>query len=120
MPSPPILSHRLLDRLGSFYEITNIAIKTYSVGYPIQAALDALLTIVNRHGLAAGDVKRLVARMPEDGARIVDNREMPNINVQHALAMALVDGGVTFESIHSSERMKDLSLIHISEPTRPY
>ena len=101
-PQPQVL----LDRLGSFYEITNIAIKMYSVGYPIQAALDALLTIVNRHGLAAGDVKRLVARMPEDGARIVDNREMPNINVQHALAMAVLDGGVTIESIHSTERMK--------------
>jgi 2-methylcitrate dehydratase PrpD len=101
----------LLDRLGSFYEVANSAIKTYSVGYPIQAALDALLTIVNRHGLAAGDVKRLVARMPEDGARIVDNREMPNINVQHALAMTLVDGGVTFASIHSTERMKDPAVL---------
>lgn len=106
-PQPQVL----LDRLGSFYEITNIAIKTYSVGYPIQAALDALLTIVNRHRLTAGDVKRLVARMPEDGARIVDNREMPNINVQHALALALVDGGVTFDSIHSSERMKDPAVL---------
>jgi len=36
---------------------------------------------------------------------------MPNINVQHALAMALVDGGVTFDSIHSSERMKDPAVL---------
>ncbi len=36
---------------------------------------------------------------------------MPNINVQRALAMALVDGGVTFDSIHSSEWMKDRAVL---------
>lgn len=108
-PRPQVL----LDRLGSFYEITNSAIKAFSVGYPIQAALEALLTLMNRHGLTAADVERLVARLSEEGAHIVDNREMPDVNVQHALALALVDGGVTFASTHSYERMKDPEVLAI-------
>ncbi|MBW1613080.1 MAG: MmgE/PrpD family protein [Deltaproteobacteria bacterium] len=102
-PRPEVL----LDRIGSFYEIANTAIKAFPVGYPIQAALDALFTIMRRDGISATDVDHIVARLPEDGARIVDDREMPDINIQHVLAMAMVDGEVTFASTHSYERMKD-------------
>ncbi len=97
----------LLNRLGSFYEIANTAIKAFPVGYPIQSALDALFIIMSRDGVAAADVDQLVARLPEDGARIVNNREMPDISLQHVLALALVDGDVTFASTHSYERMQD-------------
>ena len=45
--------------------------------------------------------------MPGSGASIVNDRKMPNINLQHLLAVALVDGEVTFESSHSYERMND-------------
>ena len=31
-------------------------------------------------------------RLPEDGARIVNNRAMPDVNCQHLIAVALVDG----------------------------
>ena len=103
----------LLDGLGSFYEIANSAIKAFPVGYPIQAALDALFTIMRRDAISAKDVDRIVARLPEDGARIVDDREMPDINIQHVLAMAVVDGEVTFASTHSYERMRDPEVLSI-------
>ena len=44
---------------------------------------------------------------PEDGARIVNNRSMPDVNCQHIIAVALVDGTVSFEDSHSYERMAD-------------
>jgi 2-methylcitrate dehydratase PrpD len=63
--------------LGSRFFVTETAIKPYSVGYPIQAPLDAFLTLHRAHGLSEGNVERIVVRLPEDGARIVNDRSMP-------------------------------------------
>jgi len=46
-------------------------------------------------------------RLPADGARVVNDRAMPDVNCQHIIAVALVDGTVSFEDSHSYERMKD-------------
>jgi 2-methylcitrate dehydratase PrpD len=97
----------MLAGLGSRFYVTETAIKTFSVGYPIQAALDALLTLRREHGLTPDNVAQIVATLPTDGARIVDNSAMPDVNLQHLVAMALVDGGVSFEDSHSHERMAD-------------
>jgi 2-methylcitrate dehydratase PrpD len=93
--------------LGSRYFVTETAIKPFSVGYPIQAPLDAFLTLHREHGLTVNNVERIVVRLPEDGARIVNDRAMPDVNCQHIIAVALVDGTVSFEDSHSYERMKD-------------
>ena len=93
--------------LGSRYFITETAIKPFSVGYPIQAPLDAFLRLHREHGLTADNVERIVVRLPEDGARIVNDRSMPDINCQHIIALALVTGTISFEDSHSYEKMKD-------------
>jgi 2-methylcitrate dehydratase PrpD len=87
--------------------VSETAIKLFSVGYPIQAPLDALLTLRRQHGLRPDNVTRIVVRLPEDGARIVDNSAMPDVNCQHLMAVALIDGTVSFEMSHSRERMED-------------
>jgi 2-methylcitrate dehydratase PrpD len=93
--------------LGSRFFITETAIKVFSVGYPIQAALDAFLVLRGQHALTLDNVERIVARLPEDGARIVDDRAMPDVNLQYVLACALIDGTLSFEASHSYERMRD-------------
>jgi len=93
--------------LGSRFFVTETAIKPFSVGYPIQAPLDAFLRLRREHGLRADNVERIVARLPEDGARIVNDRFMPDINCQHIIALALKTGTVSFEDSHSFARMKD-------------
>jgi 2-methylcitrate dehydratase PrpD len=93
--------------LGSRFFVTETAIKVFSVGYPIQAPLDALLNLRRQHGLSPDNVARIVARLPEDGARIVNNSAMPDVNCQHLMAVALIDGTVSFEMSHSRERMED-------------
>lgn len=93
--------------LGSRYFVTETAIKPYSVGYPIQAPLDAFLRLRREHGLTADNVKGIVVRLPEDGARVVNNRSMPDVNCQHIIAVALLKGRVSFEDSHSYEQMKD-------------
>jgi 2-methylcitrate dehydratase PrpD len=99
--------------LGTRYFVTETAIKTFSVGYPIQAALDAFLALRREHSLTPATVDRIVATLPEDGARIVDDRSMPDVNLQYLIAVALVDGTVSFDASHSYERMKDPQVLEV-------
>jgi 2-methylcitrate dehydratase PrpD len=99
--------------LGRRFYVTETAIKTFSVGYPIQSALDALLMLRREHGLTAENVDRVVARLPEDGAGIVNNSAMPDVNLQYLMAVALIDGTVSFDASHSYERMKDPQVLAV-------
>jgi len=101
--------------LGSRFFVSETAIKPYSVGYPIQAPLDAFLTLHRTHALTPQNVERIVVRLPEDGARIVNDRSMPDVNCRHVIAMALVDGDVSFDDSHSYERMKDPRVLAVKE-----
>jgi 2-methylcitrate dehydratase PrpD len=101
--------------LGHRFFVTETAIKPYSVGYPIQAPLDAFLTLHRKHALTPESVERIVVRLPEDGARVVNDRSMPDVNCQHIIAMALVDGDVTFDDSHSYERMKDSRVLAVKQ-----
>jgi 2-methylcitrate dehydratase PrpD len=101
--------------LGSRFFVTETAIKLFSVGYPIQAPLDAFLTLVREHKLSIDSVERIVIKLPEDGARIVNNRSMPDVNCQYVIAFALVEGAVSFEDSHSYERMKDPKVLAAKE-----
>lgn len=101
--------------LGRRFYVTETAIKTFSVGYPIQAPLDALLTLRREHGLTPANVTRIVARLPEDGALIVSNRAMPDVNIQYVLAVGLIDGTISFEDSHSQARMKDPQVLAVKE-----
>jgi 2-methylcitrate dehydratase PrpD len=105
----------MVVELGSRYFVTETAIKPYSVGYPIQAPLDAFLRLQREHGLTADNVKSIVVRLPEDGARVVNDRAMPDVNCQHIIAVALVEGRVSFEDSHSYERMKDPQIRALKE-----
>jgi 2-methylcitrate dehydratase PrpD len=97
----------MVAALGSRFFVSETAIKVFSVGYPIQAPLHSFLELTRTHGFTADTVDRIVVRLPTDGARIVDNRAMPDVNCQYVIAVTLVDGELTFESSHSYERMKD-------------
>lgn len=110
-PSP----EEMVKDLGRRFFVTETAIKPYPVGYPIQAALDALFTLRRQHRFAAGDVERVAVRLPEDGARIVDDRAMPDVNCQHMISVALVDGEVTFASARSRERMSDPAVLAVKK-----
>jgi 2-methylcitrate dehydratase PrpD len=99
--------------LGTNFYVSNTAIKVFSVGYPIQSPLDAFLTLRREHGLTVDNVTRIVASLPADGARIVDDRAMPDVNLQYALAVALIDGTLSFEASHSYERMRDARVLDV-------
>ena len=100
-------------RLGERFFVTETAIKVFSVGYPIQSALDAFLTLRREHQLTPSNTRSIRVRLPADGASIVDNSAMPDVNVQYIVAVALVDGTVSFDASHSLERMKDPQIVAV-------
>jgi 2-methylcitrate dehydratase PrpD len=103
----------MIAGLGSRYFVTETAIKTYSVGYPIQAAVDAFLQLRRQYGLVEANVEHVVVRLPEDGAGVVDNSSMPDVNCQYIIAVALLDGAVSFANSHSRERMADPQVVAV-------
>ena len=113
--SPSPKPDEMVNDLGSRFFVTETAIKPYSVGYPIQSALDAFFALQRQHGLTVDNVERITVRLPEDGARVVNNRSMPDVNCQHMLALALVDGAVTFTSTQSYQRMSDPAVLAVKE-----
>ena len=93
--------------LGRDYEILRGGIKRWPVGGPIQGPLHVLRDLMHEHRFAVDDVEELIARMPDKELEIVNNRDMPDISVQHLLAVMLRDGTVTFASAHDFKRMRD-------------
>jgi len=101
----------LVTGLGTTYEIMNTNIKRWSVGSPIQAPLDSLLALIEQEHIGADDVEKLVVRVARQGANTVDNRNMPDICLQHMCAVMLLDGTVTFKSAHDQKRMRDRNVL---------
>jgi 2-methylcitrate dehydratase PrpD len=98
---------KLLEGLGEVYEIMNTNIKRWSVGSPIQAPLDALSVLLQEKSLVVSDIEKIIVRVAHQGANTTDNRDMPDICMQHLCAVMVLDGTVTFKSSHDEKRMKD-------------
>jgi 2-methylcitrate dehydratase PrpD len=103
---------QLVDKLGERYEITRTNIKKWTVGSPIQAPLDALANFFQKRPFTADDVKKVVIRVASDEANTVSNREMPDICMQHMVAIMLLDKTVTFALAHDKARMQDPAVLH--------
>src|ERR1700676_1019242 len=101
----------LVDKLGERYEITRTNIKKWTVGSPIQAPLDALAGFFKQRTFTADDVRKVVVRIASDEANTVSNREIPDICMEHMVAVMLLDKTVTFRSVHDKARMKDPAVL---------
>ncbi len=110
-PKPALM----LDGLGTQFQIMLTSIKHYPVGLPIQSPLDALMILKEKHQLTAGDIERITAFVPSNVAQVVNNRTMPDVNVQYILAVAMLDGDLTFEAAHSYDRMDDPEVVDLKQ-----
>jgi len=109
--APHASAEGLIEQLGERYEVTRTNIKKWSVGSPIQAALDALEVLRQRRPFEAKDVQRVVVQLPTTGARTVNNREMPDISLQHMIAVMLIDKTASFHAAHDKGRMQDAAIL---------
>jgi 2-methylcitrate dehydratase PrpD len=95
----------LIEQLGERYEVARTNLKKWTVGSPIQAPLDALEIMLKQRPFDADQVREVVVRMAP--GNVVDNRDMPDVNIQHMIAVMLIDKTATFQSAHDVARMKD-------------
>src|SRR5437016_1871445 len=97
----------LIDKLGELYGVTQTTLKKWTTGGPIQAPLDAIDNIRKRNPFEANQVQRVVVRAAKSAAYTVSNREMPDISLQHLVAVMLLDKTVSFAAAHDKSRMTD-------------
>jgi 2-methylcitrate dehydratase PrpD len=70
---------------------------------------------MNANPLKPADIKAITVQLPTRSARTVDDAPMPDINVQHLLAVLLQDGELTFHMAHDYARMGDPDIVAIKK-----
>jgi 2-methylcitrate dehydratase PrpD len=98
---------KLLAELGSSYAVFGTTIKKWTVGAPLQSVLDSLAALLEDPGVRADNIRHISVDMPTASVRIVDNSTIPDLCLQHLVALMIVDRGVTFASVHDVARMSD-------------
>jgi 2-methylcitrate dehydratase PrpD len=108
--APKAQPEKLIEKLGERYEITQTDIKKWSVGSPIQGPLDAIEAIREKKPFEADQVKKVTVRLAPSVATVVDNRDIPDICLQHLVAVMLIDKTVSFHAAHDKPRMQDAAV----------
>ena len=99
------------DKLGEVFGVTLTTLKKWTTGGPIQAPLDALENLLKSQPFQADQVKQVVVRVATSAGYTVNNRDMPDICLQHLVAIMLLDKTVSFHAAHDKPRMKDPSVL---------
>jgi len=101
----------LVEKLGERYEVVNTDIKKWTVGTPIQAPLDAIENMRKKRPFDADDVKAVTVRLAPTVGSVVDNRDIPDICLQHMVAVMLLDKTASFKAAHDKPRMQDAAVL---------
>jgi 2-methylcitrate dehydratase PrpD len=109
--APKAKPERLVEKLGERYEVVQTDIKKWTVGSPIQGPLDAIEAIRSKRRFESDQVRRVTVRLAPSVAAVVDNRDIPDICLQHMVAVMLVDNTVSFHAAHDKPRMQDAAIL---------
>jgi 2-methylcitrate dehydratase PrpD len=109
--APKAKPERLVEKLGERYEVVQTDIKKWTVGSPIQGPLDAIEAIRSKRAFESDQVRRVSVRLAPSVAAVVDNRDIPDICLQHMVAVTLLDKTVSFHAAHDKPRMQDAAIL---------
>jgi 2-methylcitrate dehydratase PrpD len=104
---------KLLADLGSSFAVFGTTIKKWTVGSPLQSVLDSVSTLLADPGVRADNIAHIRVDVPTASLRIVDNSTVPDLCLQHLVAMMIVDRGATFASVHDVARMSDPKVLAV-------
>lgn len=101
--------------LGKRYEILQTSIKRWTVGSPIQAPLDCVDELIQTLGkqLDPSSITNIHVKIPHESLTIVNNREMPEICLQHLVALMIFEGRMDFHLAHDRSRMSDPKILDL-------
>src|SRR6202166_104416 len=111
--NPKADPEKMVDGLGQRYEVTQTTLKRWTTGGPIQSPLDALQLIMKKHPFEPDQVKQVVVRDATSAAYTVNNREMPDICLQHMIAVMIIDKTASFKAAHDKPRMQDPEVLRV-------
>jgi 2-methylcitrate dehydratase PrpD len=114
--APQAKPELLVEQLGERYEVVGTNLKRWTVGSPIQAPLDAMEALLKRQPIDPDLVTEVLVRSPPGS--VVDNSDPPDINIQYAMALMLIDKTATFRSIHNKARMQDPAILRLRAKVR--
>src|ERR1700681_2999146 len=103
---------KLAEDLGKRYEVSLTSLKAWTTGGPLLSLLGAIVNLRKQRAFEASDVRHVVVRSATSQAERVNNREMPDINVQYLVAVILLDKTVSFHAAHDKSRMQDPAILH--------
>jgi 2-methylcitrate dehydratase PrpD len=106
------------EKLGERYEVMRSDIKKWSVGMPIQAPLDALEILLQRRPFNPGQVHEVRVRLATSLGASVDNSLIPDLCLQHLVAVMLKDKTVSFQAAHDKGRMQDPAILELRSRVR--
>lgn len=106
---------KILGELGQRFTITSCLIKKYPVGSPMMETVDATLALLAKQPIPTEQIDKIIVRIPESGARTVNNRHMPDVNVQYMVAAILLEGKLSFELAHDYERFQNSRVLALKE-----
>ncbi|HEX7793429.1 MAG TPA: MmgE/PrpD family protein [Vicinamibacterales bacterium] len=116
VPSGKVEPALLIEKLGERYEIVGTNLKRWTVGSPVQAPLDAMEALLKRQPIDPNQVQDILLRSAPGS--VVDNSDPPDINIQFAMALMLIDKTATFKSIHDKPRMQDPAILALRKKVR--
>jgi len=101
--------------LGKRYEILQTSIKRWTVGSPIQAPLDCVDELIQTLGkeLLPSLISNIHVKIPHESLTIVNNRDMPEICLQHLVALMFIEGKMDFHLAHDRSKMSDPKVLEL-------
>ncbi len=101
--------------LGIRYEILQTSIKRWTVGSPIQAPLDCVDELIHTLGkkLDPSNIINIHVKIPHESLTIVNNREMPEICLQHLVALMIIEGKMDFHLAHDRTKMANPEVLKL-------
>ena len=106
---------KILSELGQRFTITSCLVKKYPVGSPMMETVDATLALLSKQAINTEQIEKVTVRIPESGARTVNNRHMPDVNVQFMVSAILLEGKLTFEMAHDYERFRNPRVLALKD-----
>ena len=80
---------------------------------PIQAPLDALEILLQRQSFNPEQIHEVRVRLAKSLGAPVDNSLIPDLCLQHLVALMLKDKTVSFQSAHDKGRMQDPAILEL-------
>lgn len=98
---------KLTAGLGSQYAVFDTSIKKWAVGAPMLSVLQAIEALLPQPGVDSRNIASISVTVDGHALRIIDNAVIPDLCLQHLVALMIVDRRATFASVHDFGRMRD-------------